>query len=52
MWELSKKVSMSSSKLYYLIRDLEFAGVILTKIKLNENNRSERIIFISKEGKK
>lgn len=48
MWELSKKTNISNSKLYYLIRDLEFSGVIHSKIRLNENNRSERVIFSDK----
>lgn len=49
IWDLCKKVSMSRSKLFYLIRDLEFAGVIFTRILLNKNNRSSRIIFIRDE---
>jgi len=48
LWDLSKEIQMSHSKLYYLIRDLEFAGVVFTKIRLNENNRSVRLVYISK----
>lgn len=54
IWDLGEKLKgiMSPSKLYYLIRDLEFAGVVFTKVKLNKNNRSSRMIYISKERKK
>ena len=50
IWDLSKELPFSNSKLYYLIRDLEFAGVIYTKIRLNENNRASRIIYISSKS--
>lgn len=52
IWKLTELVSMSHSKLYYLLRDLEFAGVVFSKIRLNENNRSERVIYIKREVKK
>lgn len=49
IWDLCKEINMSHSKVYYLIRDLEFAGVVFTKVKLNQNNRSVRMIYISKK---
>ena len=52
MWDLCSLVSVSHSKLYYVIRDLEFAGVVYTKVKLNKNNRSSRMVYISKGDKK
>jgi len=54
IWDLAKKLQISNSKLYYILRDLEFAGVIFSKVKLNENNRSVRMIYIKKilEAKK
>lgn len=51
IWDLCKKINVSHSKLYYILRDLEFAGVILSKVKLNDNNRSVRIIYISNKLK-
>lgn len=50
IWKLAEATNMSHSKLYYILRDLEFAGVIFSKIRLNENNRSERVIYIGREA--
>lgn len=47
VWDLAKELEISHSKLYYILRDLEFAGVIYSKVRLNKNNRSARMIYIS-----
>lgn len=48
LWKLSKILPYSHSKIYYLLRDLEFSGAIYSKIKTNKMNRSERVIFCGK----
>lgn len=48
IWDLAKQTKHSHSKLYYILRDLEFAGVVHSKIQLNKNNRSVRMVYIKK----
>lgn len=46
IWNLAKELNISHSKVYYILRDLEFAGVIFSKMHKNKSNRMERLIFI------
>jgi hypothetical protein len=51
MWDLSKALNMPSSTLYYKLRDLEFSGVIYSKIIVNGQNRTVRLLYsIKKEN--
>lgn len=51
IWDLGKETGISHSKLYYLLRDLEFSGVIYSKILTNEKNRVVRMIYINREAR-
>ena len=52
MWALAKVMGIPNTTLYYKIRDLEFAGVIYSKIIINEYNRAVRMIYCNKKGEK
>ena len=50
-WKLCKTLNIPNSSLYYKIRDLEFAGLIYSKVVVNEKNRTERLLYsITKTG--
>lgn len=49
LWELSKAKGIPNSTLYYKIRDLEFAGLIFSKIVLNDKNRNVRVLYSAKK---
>jgi len=51
VWDLARETKTSHSKLYNILRDLEFAGVIFSKVRLNQNNRSVRLIYIREAEK-
>ncbi len=52
-WKLTKALNIPNSSLYYKIRDLEFAGLIYSKIVINEMNRTERLLYsINKQESK
>jgi len=48
VWIICKKLELNRNTAYYLIRDLEFAGLIYTKLKTNEHNRKVRIVYYNK----
>lgn len=52
IWDLGKETGISHSKLYYLLRDLEFSGVIYSKILTNEKNRVVRMVYVKTEASK
>jgi predicted transcriptional regulator len=52
MWAISKSLEIPNSSLYYRLRDLEFAGVIFSKIITNDKNRQVRMIYSSSKKKK
>ena len=49
IWDISKKLDINRNQLYYVLRNLEFAGVIKSKIVVNENNRNVRMIYYNKK---
>lgn len=52
LWDLSKELHMPNSTIYYIIRDLEFANMVKTRISISKNNRAIRIVYIPKKLRK
>lgn len=50
MYDISKEMKINRNTLYYFLRNLEFSGVIKSKLKINENNRRVRLIFYNKKN--
>jgi predicted transcriptional regulator len=50
VWDICKKLNLNRNTAYYLLRDLEFAGLISSKLKVNEHNRKVRIVYYKKGG--
>ena len=48
MWKLAKETDIPNSSLFYKIRDLTFAGVVYSKLKVNENGHPVRLIYTAK----
>lgn len=52
IWDLSKKLNINRNTIYYLMRDLEFAGLIYSKLKINKSNHRVRMIYYNKKVKR
>lgn len=44
--KLARELKISRSKIYYIVRDFEFAGVVETKLILQDDNTTKRIVTI------
>lgn len=49
LWDLEKITKIPHSTLFYILRDLEFANVVYSKLKINEFNRAVRIFYTAKK---
>lgn len=52
LWDLEKATRTKHTTLFFIMRDLEFAGIVYSKTKINENNRMVRLYFAADENKK
>lgn len=51
LYDLNKKLGLNKNLIYYLIRHLEFLGIVYTKLKVNQSNRKIRLVYYNdKEG--
>lgn len=50
IYDLEKKTGVNRNTLYYLLRHLEFVGIIKSKVKINQSNRKVRLIYINKNS--
>lgn len=49
IWDLEKITNTPHATLYYILRSLEFADVVYSKLKINESNRAVRIFYTAKK---
>jgi len=51
IWDILKKIKINRNTLYFMLRDFEFAGLIKTRMKINEHNRKIRLIYYNQKTK-
>jgi len=49
IWDLAKQFKINRNMLYFILRDFQFAGLIKTKLKINESNKQLRMIYYNKK---
>lgn len=50
IWTISKELGVNRNSLYYLLKHLEFVGVVKSKISVNKMNRCVRLIYYNKKN--
>lgn len=52
IYKISRDLEMAYNTVSYIVRDLIFAGVVLGRIQINENNVATKVLTIPKEKRK
>lgn len=51
-WDIEKILNIPHSSAYYILRDLQHAQSVFSKIKINSENRTVRLFFAAKSKNK